>query len=170
MGNLQCHVSFRCTAKWFSYTYLCIYSLSFFPYRILWSIEYTSLCYTVGPCWFSISYLEPQQDGRCWSGSCVALKQPEEIPHDQGQRRSPNKMVGGVKSCLESNPIPTRDVQRAQTNLVPTRTQRPHRDWARTAFECLLWRYRSAVACRRDRVSGCSRPGCDISPLGGVCR
>ena len=26
-------------------------------------------------------------------------------------------MVGGVKSCLESSPIPTRDAQRALTNL-----------------------------------------------------
>ena len=29
----------------------------------------------------------------------------EEIPHIQGQRRSPSKMVGGVNSHLESNPI-----------------------------------------------------------------
>ena len=34
-------------------------------------------------------------------------------------------------------------------NLVCTRSQRPHRDGARTVFECLLWRYRSVVACRR---------------------
>ena len=33
----------------------------------------------------------------------------EEIPHVQGQRKSPSKMVGGVKSHLESNLIPTRD-------------------------------------------------------------
>ena len=46
-------------------------------------------------------------------------------------------------------------------------TRRHHRDWARSTFECLLWRYRSAVACRRGRASGCSRPGCGISPLGG---
>ena len=26
-------------------------------------------------------------------------------------------------------------------------------------FECLLWRHRSAVTCRGDRGSGCSRPG-----------
>ena len=31
------------------------------------------------------------------------------IPHIQGQRRSPSKMVGGVKSHLESNSIPARD-------------------------------------------------------------
>ena len=37
------------------------------------------------------------------------------ISHIQGKRRSPNKMVGGVKLTLESNPIPTRDAQRAQT-------------------------------------------------------
>ena len=52
----------------------------------------------------------------------------EEIPHIQEQRRSPRKMVEGVKSHLESNPIPARNGQRAQTNLVRTRTQRPHRD------------------------------------------
>ena len=43
-----------------------------------------------------------------WSNS-------EERPHIQGQRRSPSKMVEGAKSCLELNPIPTRDAQRAQT-------------------------------------------------------
>ena len=57
----------------------------------------------------------------CWSDF-------EEIAHIQGQRRSPSKMVGGVKSQSESNPIPARDAQRAQTYLVRTRTQRPHRD------------------------------------------
>ena len=34
-------------------------------------------------------------------------------------------MVGGVNSHLESNPIPARDDQRAQTNLVCTGTQGP---------------------------------------------
>ena len=46
-------------------------------------------------------------------------------------------MVGGVNLHWESNPIPARDSQRAQTNLVCTRTQWPHRDWGRTVFECL---------------------------------
>ena len=91
----------------------------------------------------------------------------KKIPHTQGQRRSPSKTAGGVKLHLESNPIPTRGARRAQTNLVCTRIQRPHRDWARTVFECLLWRYGSAVDCCRGRGSGCSRPGCGISPLGG---
>ena len=40
----------------------------------------------------------------------------------------PSKTIGGVKSHLESNPIPTRDAQRAHTYLVHTRTQRPQRD------------------------------------------
>ena len=75
----------------------------------------------------------------------------EEISNVQGQRRSPSKMVGGARLRLESNPIPTRDAQRAQTHLVSTRTQRPHRDWARTVFGC---RCRSAVDCRRGRGSG----------------
>ena len=41
-----------------------------------------------------------------------------------------------------------------------------------TQFKCLLWRYRSAVACHKGRGSGCRRPGhtaCGISPLGGGC-
>ena len=33
----------------------------------------------------------------------------------EGQRRSPNKTVGGTKSHLESNSMPTRDSCRAQT-------------------------------------------------------
>ena len=44
-------------------------------------------------------------------------------------------MVGGAKSHLESNSIPTRDAQRARTN--PCAHQETHRDWARPAFECL---------------------------------
>ena len=58
---------------------------------------------------------------QCWSNF-------EEIPHIQGQRRSPSKKIGEGKSHLESNPIPGRQVQRAQTNLVHTGTQRSHRD------------------------------------------
>ena len=78
-------------------------------------------------------------------------------------------MVGVVKSHLESNPLPARDAQRSQTYLVHTRTQRPHRDWDRTVFECLLWRYGSAVDCCRVRDSRCSRPVYGISHLGGGC-
>ena len=89
------------------------------------------------------------------------------IPHTQGQRKSPSKMVGGAILHLESYLISARDAQRAQTNLVWTRTRRPHRDWARTVFECLLQRYRWAVGCCKGRGSGCSRPEYGISPLGG---
>ena len=58
----------------------------------------------------------------------IVLIQGEEIPHAQGQKRSPSKMVGGENLNLESKPIPTRNTQRAQTNLVRTRTQGPHRN------------------------------------------
>ena len=47
--------------------------------------------------------------GECWIP-------PKKISHIQGQRRSPNKMVGWAKSHLESNPIPAIDNRRAQTN------------------------------------------------------
>ena len=89
----------------------------------------------------------------------------KKIPHIQRQGRSPSKMVGEVKSHLESNPISTRDAQRPQTNIVCIRTQRPHRDWDRTVFEDLLQRYRSSLDCYRGRGSGCSRPGYGITLL-----
>ena len=49
----------------------------------------------------------------------------EEISHFQEQRRSLSKMIGGAKLHLESNPIPARDAQRAQTNLVHTGPRDP---------------------------------------------
>ena len=58
---------------------------------------------------------------QCWGSY-------EETPHIQGQRRSPSKKAGGANLHLESNPIPDRDARRAQTSLVHTRTQGPHRD------------------------------------------
>ena len=84
----------------------------------------------------------------------------EKIPHFQGQRRSPNKKVGGAKLHLESNPIP-RDAHRAQTK--PCAHQEPETPLRLSqtclwVFECLLWRHGSAVACFGDRGSGCSRP------------
>ena len=39
----------------------------------------------------------------------IVLIQGKEIPHAQGQRRSPSKMVGGADWNLESKPIPTRN-------------------------------------------------------------
>ena len=93
--------------------------------------------------------------GECW------IPHTKKIPQVQGQTRSPSKMVGGAKSCLESNPIPARDVQMAQTKLCahqdPETLQRQSQTclWG---FECLLQRCGSAVACHRDRGSRCSRP------------
>ena len=70
--DLQCCVNFCCTAKWLSYTYISFFiffSIIFFsvihihvsilfqilfPFRLLQSIEQSSLFYTVGPCWLSI--------------------------------------------------------------------------------------------------------------------
>ena len=47
------------------------------------------------------------------TGECrIPLKKDTDF---QGQRRSLSKMVGVVKSHLESDHIPTRDDQRAQT-------------------------------------------------------
>ena len=79
-------------------------------------------------------------------------KKKKKIPHVQQQRRSPSKMVGGAKSHLESNPIPSRDTRRAPTK--PCTHQQTLQRLSHTClwvFECLLWRYRSAVACHRGQ-------------------
>ena len=47
--------SFKYTTKWFSYTY--IYFLDSFS-RLLWNIEQSSPCCTVGSCWLSALYIE----------------------------------------------------------------------------------------------------------------
>ena len=57
--DLQCCVSFRCTAKVIQ-LYVYIYSFFFkifFSYRLSQNIEQSSLCYTVDPSWLSINIL-----------------------------------------------------------------------------------------------------------------
>ena len=57
---------------------------------------------------------EQSSIGECWTPP------RKNIPYIQGQRRSPSKMVGGMKLCLESNPIPNRNAQRTQTKILCT--------------------------------------------------
>ena len=44
--DLQCHVNFCCSAKWFNHTHLYI----LFPYGLSKDIIYSSLCYIVATC------------------------------------------------------------------------------------------------------------------------
>ena len=55
--DLQCCVNFCCTAKGPSYTYIYILFHSLFHYGLSQDTEYSSLCYTVGPCCSSILYI-----------------------------------------------------------------------------------------------------------------
>ena len=107
----------------------------------------------------------------CWTTINRRMLDPtkNKIPHLQGQRRGPNKIVGGAKLCLESNPIPARDAQRAQTKGF-AHQENPQRlsQTCPCVFEWLLWRYKSAVACHRGWGSGFSRPGYGISSLRDV--
>ena len=85
-------------------------------------------------CWSSpeeIFLIQGQRNPNKTVGAGVGC---EEIPQVQGQRRSPSKMVGGANSRLEANSISVREAKRAQTNLVRTRTQGPHRDRHRTVW------------------------------------
>ena len=89
--------------------------------------------------WVAYAFSSRSSWLRNWTGfSCFAggfftnrTIREVKIPYVQGQRRSPRKMLGGAKSHLESNPVSARGARRAQTNLVCTRTQRLHRDWAK---------------------------------------
>ena len=55
---LQCCTNLWYTAKWLSYTYMCLLLLYSFPiwfnHRFNYFIEYSSLCYTLGPCFLCI--------------------------------------------------------------------------------------------------------------------
>ena len=76
-------------------------------------------------------------------------------------------LVGGAKSRLELNPIPTKMLRGLKQTLC---TLGP-RDPTETETELCLRsvRVESAVVCRRDRGSGFSRPEYGIRPLGGGC-
>ena len=66
-------------------------------------------------------------------------------------------MVREAKSSLESNAIPVRDAQRAQTEPCAHQdpeTQQRLSQTCHLVFECLLWRYGSAVACHRGGALG----------------
>ena len=83
--------------------------------------------------------------------------------HVQGQRRTPNKTARGAKSCLESNPIPTRDAQRTQTKLCAH--QNPETPQRLTKPDLPLRVLVSPVEARissgllQGQGSGCSRSG-----------
>ena len=99
---------------------------------------HTPVCCTQSPCPCSRPLLTHTS-----AGDTQTLNHQQEnvephqkkIPLIQGQRRSPSKFVGGVKSHLESSLIPARDTQRSQTK--PCVHQETHRDWVRPGFECL---------------------------------
>ena len=104
----------------------------------------------------------------CW------ITPKKDTPH-QGQRRSLNKMVGGAKSCLESNLILARDTERAQTKPLcapgPGAAQETEPDlplsvWVSPA-RCGL-----AGAAVRTGALAAAEPGGaarGLSPLGGSC-
>ena len=98
-----------------------------------------------------------------------AGSQQKMIPHTQGQRRSPSKMIEGAKSRLESNPIPTGDTRRAQTKPCAHQAQRPQRP-ATPASECLSVSCGGRVSSglpHRGSTAALGHAACGISPLGG---
>ena len=79
--------------------------------------------------------IEQPSTGQCWIP-------PKKILCVQVQRRSPNKMVGGAKSCLESNTIPTRDAQRAHTKPCVHQDPETPQRLSQNCLECLSVSFR----------------------------
>ena len=123
-----------------------------------------------------ISYKNSKITTCCWT--TINMRMLDSTKNDTpspGQRRSPSKMVGGAKSHLESTPYPPETLRGLKQYLVWTKTQRPHRDWARPAFQCLSvswsgkgqkWPDAGAVDLG---TAGLCHAVCGISPLGGGC-
>ena len=100
--------------------------------------------------------------GECWIP-------PKKISYIQGQRRSPNKMVGVAKSLLESNPISSKESQRVQTK--PCVPQTPQETESHLPLSVWVSPEEARITSGRcrDRGSGCDRPGrrsCNVNPLG----
>ena len=62
------------------FSYTCIYTpfQVLFRYRLAQDTEYSSLCYTVSPCWLSILYIVEEGNGTPLQYSCL------ENPMDRG--------------------------------------------------------------------------------------
>ena len=106
----------------------------------------------------------------CWTTIDRRTLDPtiKRYPISKGKGKAPARLYDGAILDLKSSLIPTRDTQRAQTE--PCAHQETTQRLSQTClwvFECLLQRYGSAVSGHRGGVSGCSRPGCGISLLGG---
>ena len=82
----------------------------------------------------------------------------KQIPQIQGQRRSLRKVVGRMKSCLESRPHTRQRYSEGSNKTLCVPGPRDPRESLRV-FECLLQKNGSEVACCRGRGSVCSRPG-----------
>ena len=79
----------------------------------------------------------------------------KKTPYVQGQNRSPSKIVGGAKSHLDTNYIPTTDAQSVQTKpCAHKETPQTLSQTCLCVFEYLLRRYGSEVACCGGRASG----------------
>ena len=95
---------------------------------------------------------------------CMKVKSESEVAQ--------NKMVGGVKSRLESNPKPTRHLEGSNKTLSAPGPRDPTRDWGRSAFECLsvswgmgqLWPAMGTGALATADLGGVV---CGISPFEG---
>ena len=76
-------------------------------------------------------------------------------------------------SCMNKLPYPPEMLRGLKQNLVCTRTQRPHREWARPAFECLsvscggVGQQWPAVGTGALAAPGLGHVVCGISPLVG---
>ena len=89
----------------------------------------------------------------------------KKIPQVQGQRRNCNKMVGGMKLCIEANLIPFRLVgglKKKKKILVCTRTQRPPKRLSQTWLRMLVNANLTHAKCFQSRSTLCDPMDCSL--------
>ena len=123
-------------------------------------------------CSYSLWFFYTKIVASCWTTINRRMLDPtkKEIPCIQGQRRSPNKMVGGTQSHFKSNLRPARDNRRAQTKPCVHQdwgkgAATPTRDWARLSLSVWVSPAEAwvPVTCHGD-LGGTA---CGLGPLGG---
>ena len=107
---------------------------------------------------------KPQQDGRCWSGSSVD-RLWRDTPHPRAKEKPQQDCRRGAFAFRIKPHSYQRHSEGSNKPCVHQDPENPQR--LRQNCEHLLWRYGSAVDCRRSRGSGFSSLGYGISPLGG---
>ena len=106
----------------------------------------------------------------CWTTVNRRMLDPteERYPPSKGKGEAPGRWQERCNQVQNQTPHPSETLGGLKQTLCAPEPRGPS-ETDRAVSEYLAQRYESAVACRKDGGSGCSRPGYGRSPLGGDC-